>query len=315
MRLKVIFLKKRHILFILLIILIAVLAAFLLFSQDSTPSSSIAVNDKIINKYDFNGDGTKDITYIKTVQNKYILQVNINKNSFYLEPNKPLDTLGTYYQYWPIRVSIVDVSRNKIPEIFTQASENGSPIQHLFIWDKDGFKNILSNNNNLLGFIDLHNNKTPKILSGFLNKDSIHMNNYILVNNKLKQYQFNYSNNFAGKDTIVTFVNYIQSLPYNEVNKPEEIFYPGLNGKALSAIGKLTGEDNIYTFQDGVFMDKKCDSDGNELVVQWTLNFKGVSNKVKDKTRYYTINVLLQAYGDANSPNHFKINSISLTNN
>jgi hypothetical protein len=88
-----------------------------------------------------------------------------------------------------------------------------------------------------------------------------------------------------GKDSIFSFIKYIESLPGNEANKPANVFYPGLSGDDIAVIGKLSGENNTYSFQNCVFKDSKSDKNGEVSEILWTLNFKGTSNVSKDKIR------------------------------
>ncbi|MDF2504259.1 VCBS repeat-containing protein [Clostridium sp.] len=312
MKFKVFFFKRRYIYYVVLGLSLIILLVLFFISGTPTPTFTTIDNNRLIKNYDVTGDGEKDLISIKTMDKKYMVSIASKEKSYELVPNKKLNTLGNHYDYWPLRITFVDVSRDKLPEIFTQGAENGKAIQHIFVWDRTKFKDILCNANNILGFIDLHNNKTPKIISGNVNEDTIHMSNYIFSQGSLINYVNNYNDNFLGKDSILSFIKYIQGLPQNEIDKPNDIFYPGLDGDALSTIGVLSASDNTFTFQDGVFMDNRCNTDGEIVEVKWALNFKAISNKDSNIIKNYTLNLLLKTYGDASEKYYFKISSIQL---
>jgi hypothetical protein len=165
-----------------------------------------------------------------------------------------------------------------------------------------------------MGFADCSTNKTPKFLTGKIGASKIELSSYIFMpdKNKLESFTFNYKNNYMGRDSVFSFIKYIESLPSSEPNKPSNIFYPGLSGQELAAIGKLSGDNNTYTLQNCTFKDDKSDKNGDILEVVWTLNFKGISNADKSKAANYTVNLRLKTDGKAEDNNFFKIYSISL---
>ncbi|WML35993.1 VCBS repeat-containing protein [Clostridium sp. OS1-26] len=311
MNFRVIFLKKKHIYFIIFTLIIFIFLIVLLISKNSSATFNNVSDNKVL-KADFNGDGKEEELYIKKDGAKYILELKCKDKIYPIEPENKLSPIGFYSPYWPIRVTLIDVSRDKIPEIFVQASSKGTPIQHVFFWNNGKFENTFSNSNNILGFIDCKNNKTPKVISGRLQDDGIWMSNYIFLNYKFKNYNYETSNTLIGKDTIFTFINFIQSLPQNEEYKPKEIFSSNISSYSLSVIGKLSGDNNTYVFQDALFMENRCDKDGNASEIIWTLNFRGASNKDKNLVKNYTLNVNLVPDENSKEKNYFKIISINL---
>lgn len=313
MKLRVLFLKRQYIYYAALGVILIILFILFFISKESSPTFATTDTNRSIKNYDVTGDGAKDLISIKTIDNKYTININSKEKNYTLIPNKKLNTLGYNYDYWPLRLTFIDISRDKLPEIFTQGSQSGRSVQHMFIWDKDKFQDFFCSTNNLFGFIDLHNNKTPKIISANIEGNSIHMSNFIFSQHKLINYTSNYSDNFLGKDSIVSFIKYLEGLPQNELDKPNDIFYPGLDGNALSAIGILSASDNTFRFQDGIFMDNRCNSDGDIIEVKWILNFKAISNKDNSKIKRYTLNLNLKKQGDPSQKYYFKISSMQLS--
>jgi hypothetical protein len=204
----------------------------------------------------------------------------------------------------------MDISRNKVPEIFIQGSVENKSVQRIFMYNGTDFKNIMSNSSNILGFMDCKNNKTPKIISGNLGKNSIYLSNYIFLNNKLKNYNYEYNSTFMGQDTIYSFVKLVEGLPESEPYKPKDIFSPNISKENLALIGNLTGENNSYLFQDGFFMENNYDKDGNVSEISWFLNFKGISRADKNMIKNYTLNLILTRDNSSTKNYLFKITSM-----
>lgn len=307
MKFKVLFIEKKHLIYLLLIILLLIFL-IIFYKQKKIMTTFSLVKDSKSIKMDFTGDGNEDILYIKTEGDKYYVQVNTREDSLYLEPSKKMNTIGHYYPYWPMKINLVDISRDKIPEIFTQASQNGNSIQHAFIWNKDKFEDILCSNNNIIGFIDYKNNKSTKFISANYKNGQMDFNYYILLSNKLKNFSYdNYE--IPGKNAVLNLIKYIEGFPYSEANKPD-IFYDGLTGKDLSILGKLAGEENTYIFEDGIFMDSKYNKAGQATEFKWTLNFKAIPKNTNTDPKYYSIMVLLKPCASFN--NDFRIYFMAL---
>lgn len=311
MKFKVLFLKKRYIYYFLLILLLIILFIILLATK-STSTAFSSVNESKIIKADFNGDGVED-SLIITVENKnYVVNASVGNKNYNFTPSKQINTLGEYNEHWPLKAMVMDVSRDKIPEIFIQSSYKSQPIMQVFKWTNNGFENVYYGKNNIIGFVDYKNNRTPKLIFSSSHSDKFNFNNYIFLNKNLQNFNYSYNDNFMGKDTVFYFIKYIESLPQGEGIKPLNIYYPGLSGKDLAVIGKLSGENNTYTFQDGAFMDTKWNKDGEVSQIKWTLNFKGISNVNNVNIRNYTLTILLKPDSNKNDPFYYKIYSISL---
>jgi hypothetical protein len=314
MKLRVIFLKKKHIYYVVLTTVILILLFVLLASRKSSETFNTLVDNNKLIQGDLTGDGKKDILYIKTEKDKYYMEVNTGAESLLLEPDKKLPTVGLYDATNPLKVTLMDITRDKSPEIFVQSSEKGTPVQHIFMWSNGKFVDLFCGSNNITGFSDCTNNKTPRFMSGKIGANKIELSTFMFMHDvsKLENVAFNYKDNYMGKDSIFSFIKYIEALPGSEANKPANIFYPGLSGQDISVIGKLAGENNTYSFQNCVFKDAKSDKNGEASEIVWTLNFKGVSNLSKDKVKNYTLNVSLKPEGKADANNYFKIYSITL---
>ncbi|MGY0374548.1 FG-GAP repeat domain-containing protein [Clostridium sp. JNZ J1-5] len=315
LKLRVLFLRKKYIYYFLLILIVFTFFIISYVSgNNSSPIFNVNQNERFY-KSDLTGDGKEDILYITTNKDRYYLQVNTQKDSLYLEPNNKSSNMGIYSPFWPMRVKLLDISRDSVPEIFTQSSQNNTPIQHIFKYDSidNKFKDVFCSYNNVLGFIDCTNNQTPKIISGSIYQGNFAFANYILIGNKLERYNRKASDTFMGKDTILYFINLITTLTSEYVQTSENIFDPKINSNSLSVLYNLSNSGKNYIFQDALFMDTKSNKNGEPIQIQWILNFRGNSIKSEGEVKNFTLKVNLKAFDDSKEKYHFKIYSISLT--
>ena len=117
---------------------------------------------------------------------------------------------------------------------------------------------------------------------------------YIFIKNSLKSFDYNYADNYMGKNTITSFINLMASFPLSELNISKEIFSPDLNGNDISLLNDLSSKKIYFNFQDAVFKDYNWDKDGNANEILWTLNFKGTNTKDLKDTKNYTIELILK---------------------
>ncbi len=304
----VVFIKKRN-LIIIFIVAIAIIcsAVFLLKNNPNSKDVFNLVNSEDISfKKDFTGDGIEDVLYIGTKDNLYHMYCNSKNKNINILPNERLPSLGKYDPCWPMKISFLDINRDRLPEIFIQDSLKDVPIQHIFIYEKDKYIDILCNNNNIMGFLDSNDGKTPKFVSGIYNNGSLKMNYYIADNNNLKKHNFN-PKEFPGENPIKSFINYMESLPYGEENKPS-IFYDGFQGEDLYCVGKISAESSKIKFQDGYFQDIKWNKSGFPSEILWTINLKSWPKNQGASPQNYILNVTIKE--DSNNNNELRVSAI-----
>jgi hypothetical protein len=315
MKLRVLFLRKSYIYFFIFFIAVSMIilttSSLLPGIFPGTVHSILTISgqSKPI-KGDFTGDGSEDILYINTEGNNYHIQIFNGNTSFHLKPNKKINTVGRFYTHWPMRITTLDINRDKTPEIFVQASSNGSPVLHVFSWNGEKFQDIFCSSNNVIGFLDYSNNKTPKFAAGNISAKNSNFLYYMYINNKMEYFKYE-EDNVPGIDSVKGFIQYIHSLPEGEGDVPKDIFYPGLSGQDLAAIGRLSSENNIYLFQDAVFNDTKWDKEGNITEIKWVLNFKGSSRTTVGQTKNYSVTIKLKPHKQCGDLKCFKIFSIT----
>ncbi len=308
MKFNVIVITKKNLIKIIICLVsaLALLALILGYLKTSKDTFSLVNSKETSFKEDFNGDGSNDVLYIKTNDDKYFMELSTGNLTIPLTSKDEKTSLGKYDSLWPMKITFLDADRNRIPEIYLQSSENNIAIQHIFLYDDDTFKDLLCTNNNVLGFLDYNNGKTPKIISGSYSKGTLDLGYYVLKNKTLKNYSFN-SDALPGGSIIKSFISYMESLPYGEGDMPN-IFFSGLSGNALSAIGKISAESMSIKFEDGYFHDTKWNKNGEPSEIIWTINLKNTAKTPGSSPKSYTLNVILNE--DTASNNQLRISAI-----
>ncbi|EJO5348411.1 hypothetical protein NRP93_002535 [Clostridium botulinum] len=310
MKMRVFFLKKKFICYFLLLSLILI-TLLTTIKYKNTSAFNLLKPNKTIRK-DLTGDGNEDSVNISAKDNQYYITIKSQNKNHVLKNNEDKKFIGDYNKFWPININFQDISRDKIPEIFVQCSQYKMPVQYIFTWQNNKFKRLYSSNNNIIGLMDYNNNKTPKIISGNFKNNKIVFDSFIFMEDKIERFDYNFNENFMGSNTILEFINYIQSLPISEENRPKNILINNIAGKDISVIGNLVKENNIYTFQDANFRDIKNNAHGEINEIKWSLNFKGISKQDNNLMKNYNIDVLLKLVDDPDDNHKFKIYSIIL---
>ncbi|AYD39723.1 VCBS repeat-containing protein [Clostridium fermenticellae] len=310
MKLRILFLRKKYIYIFLIIFILLIFLLVLFIKNDSTQTFNDVSQTKTI-KSDFDGDGYKDNLNLKKNSNKYYLDISTKNKTYNLTSNFS-KSISDVCNYWPVHITFMDISRDKIPEIFVQGSVKDKPVQYVFSWIDSKFENVFSNSSNILGFIDCKNNKTPKVISGKFSNNTIYTYNYIFLNYKFKNYNYENSQTFMGKDSICGFINLIQTLPQSKDYIPKDIFSANIINKEFDLLSNMSSQNNTYTFQDAVFEETKCTDKGDPSEILWKLNFRGISNEDKTSKKNYTINITLVPDQNSTEKYYFKISSMSL---
>lgn len=309
MRLKRLFKNKILCLCVICIGLFSIYLLTLNNNDTTLPTFSPTINNSVINE-DLDGNGSKDALYIKTDDKNYLIQINLNgENSLSLNPSKEFSTLGEHKTYWPMRITIADVSRNNTKELFTQCSIGENPLQSIFIFKDGSYENVFSKENNILGLIDNSNNKTPKIISGKFSSGYMDLRSYIVSNNSLKEFPYLYKKNYIGDIIVCDFINLIQSFPYDSLQIPN-YFSHTLDDSSITNIYTVANNNLNYIFQDCFFKDITYDEKGLPKDVSWTLNFKGIDPNSPKKIKNFTFDIIVTRLNDSFD---YKITSLDLS--
>lgn len=277
---KFIIIKKNKVLSYIIALLISFvfLSSYYFFAtQDNAIETIVPITSKNNISFDLNGDGENDKLDISKESNSYILKVE-SRNKFYpLVSNDGSTLLGDSIGKWPVKLNVVDLSRNNIPEIIVQLSKENIPINYIFIWDGSKFINVFSSNDNIIGILNSSNNKTPELLSLSSSKGDDSIRSFIFLGNKLKDITFS-KLKLPGLSVIQEFIDLIEA-PY-ELSEPPNIFTSNIDSTELSILWGLDKAETRYSFQNGYFTDFKWDSNGNTTGITWTLSFEANKNSI-----------------------------------
>lgn len=280
-------------------------------SQESKASSVVSLvnKDKVLHE-DLNGDGRKESITLKSINGSLTASVLFGKDKLYsLSPNEEFPTLGEYCSYWPTRVSALDLTRDNGKDIIIQSCFHNKAIQHIFLWNGNGYTTALASNSNLVGIMDSHNNKSPKIFSGSFSNGTLAMSSYTCNKGVLRHYESNISEAIPGLDTTSNFICLVESFPNLYLSVPDYI-YPQISGNDIETLFRLANNNNYYIFQDGYFIDSAWDKYGKATCENWVLNFRCTPTEDTNKASNITIDITLNRYEDDTFP--YKITSINV---
>lgn len=293
------------------IVVLTLLGGYTIFftNNSSIPVFNLMQKDNILEE-DLNGDKKKDAIVIKHTNQGILAQVNLNKSKTYsLDYSKELPTLGEYCHYWPIRISALDISRDNSKEIFLQSSFHNKPVQHIFTWDGSKYVNLFSSTDNILGFLDSSNSKTPKVVLGNYEGGDITFKGFIYNKGKLEEFTDTNPITLAGEDTISSLISLLQTLPNQYLSVPN-YFYPQISGSDLESLFRLANGSNSFKFQDGYFIDLAWQENGTITCANWILNFRSTSTTNPSVISNLTVNLMINKYPDDDFP--YKITSFNI---
>lgn len=296
--------KKKNILYLFSCVIVLLLFSFYYLMENKSQNTFSNVNVSEETSIDLNGDGKKETLEINKDNSTYIVKVKTDSKEYVLQPSDNSKILGECSPNWPLQITTLDLSRDRIPEIIVRTSKNNKPINYIFTWTKEDFFNIYTSSNNLFGILDSKNSRTPKILSISSSEGNSSTTSYIFNNNKLKDITFS-KTNVPNLNYIQSFIDLIEA-PY-ELSDVPDIFSPSINSLELGLLWNLDKESNSYTFQNSYFYDSIWDENGNITTVNWCLSFEEVK-KLDSSAEKKQLLLYLTLQKD--SSNELKIHSI-----
>lgn len=260
------------------------------FLTRSIPTMAIPNESKII-KYDLNGDTAKDLIYILAKNNKYHIEISINNKSYFLNEKKPLNTLGTYNSLAPIKLSFFDISRNNIAEIFIQSFDDDTPIQHIYTFDNNEFKDVFCSTNNTFGILNSKNNQSPKYFSLDLNNPNETLQKYMLINSTPKNISYD-DIQIPGLSTVQLLMEFISTD-----SSLGNVFFETIPNVAVQNLDLIDKVENNYNLLDSFFKDTAWNNKNEVTKIDWNIRI----NEINLKTNISSIlqlNLKLERIGD-----------------
>ena len=300
---KIIIIYKKHIKIILIVFILFISIFSISTYSHNKNIFTFSSNSKYYsnNNYDLNGDGIKDELSIYKLNNFYEIKVTSNNSEYLLNciDNNFLSVCPNYN----LKINIIDLSRDNIPEIILSNSIDNTAKQLIIKWTGEKFETIESLNNNILGIINSKNTQTPMIFSASVPnyKNSLL---FLIDNNSICSLNsLNYTiNSLSETEKFVDLIEY----PYEILEVPN-IFSSDISYDELKLLWNLNKEIYQYTFQSGYFYDIDWNNYGSPNSILWTISFK--KNKIsnsKDEGNEFVlyIEVSLDQY------NNYRISSI-----
>lgn len=271
---KFIIIKKNKILsyIITFLILFVLLSSTYFFLKDDASIQTITpLTFKNDANFDLNGDGENDKFEISKESNSYILNIKSKDKNYSLVNKDGSKLLGDSIAKWPMKIDIINLSRNNIPEVIARVSKDQTPINYIFSWNGSEFINTFVSNDNIIGILDSNNNKTPRLLSLSSSKGDESTKGFMFLGEHLKDITFS-KPKVPGLSAIQGFIDIIEA-PY-ELSEAPNIFTSNIKSSELAILWGLDKETSRYSFQNGYFTDFKWDTNGNTLGVNWILSFE-----------------------------------------
>lgn len=296
--------NTQHYIIYFLILFVFFSSLFLYFNEKEYISVFNYSSNNIYSDFDLDGDGTLDKLEILKESNKYIINIHSQNNVYTLQDSNNNKYLGDINSSFPIKISIIDLSRDNVPEIIIRTTLNSKPINYVFTFKDNNFINILKSEYNLIGLLDSNNNRTPSIYSLPSTKGDSSATAYMVINNDAKDITA-IKKKIPGLSIIQEFIDYVE-YPY-ELNNAPDIFAPTISKDELSILWDLNKNINRFNFQSGYFYDYKWNNNGDfyGLIIELSFNQvdkKNASALEKEMLLYLTI--------EYDSYNQLKITSL-----
>ena len=266
---KIIIIRKKVLLsFSIFFILIISLCIFFFNYNNLTSAFSINSKPNSSYYYDFDGDGIKDELLISEPNDYYEVKIKTSKKEFLLNCSN-MDSLRICPSY-NLKVNILDLSRDNIPEIILTNYYNNSCQYYIFKWNGDSFENIFCCTDNILGIFNSNNSRTPFVLkSNFSNKNNF--SSYFINGNELSDITTSNLKIYS-LDEIEKFIDLIE-YSYEIMELPD-IFTDNISSEELKIFWSLNKDTSQYKFQSAYFYDNDWNSLGEPSSIIWSLSFQ-----------------------------------------
>ncbi len=295
---KVIFIKKKYI-FITASIIFTTIALIYSITTDNlhvlNAYSPISDNTSI----DINADGINDV--IKVSNNTAIVTINkkqYNLSNYVKTPNNSSTTAS-----WPLKMYLCNISRNLSPEIILQSNYDNKSTLAILSYCENSFNNIYQTTNNIFGIIHLDSSKTPICYSINSSEGISSLTSFMISNNNIIDVT-KFNKTIPGIENILPFIDLIETQ--YELDSIPDIFSDNINSEELKILWNLDKDNNTYSFQDGFFIDKSSDIEGNINSISWRLTFEKFNKNNSNSKKELILNVIT----DIDNEGNHKISSI-----
>lgn len=248
MKLKVLVLKKKQLIWAGIIFLLIVISAILLIRLGSRETVNTNSSTMTFSDIDIDNDGKPDSIVIKPDDKTMEYNVDIitsNGETLLLESDPSIKTLGYYSEHWPINVVVKDLNKDGIKELVIQSSDEKGPILHIFKYSNEKMERISSGRYSFFGTIKMPKDKENIIMLGAKRDDTLTLSYLQSKNGKFYPYTPTTSLTM-GKDALNDLITFIEK-------KEVEAFNVNIDSKMASVLSK-------GIFLDGIIEDVKFSS-------------------------------------------------------
>lgn len=303
---KVVIINKKNLinsLFYIELLVFSFLIIYFFYNSNTSTEAISPINLNQDMQADLNGDGKKETLQQLNYENKIDFNIKSSSNDYYLSNLVNDKILFTANTHWQPKIFLNDISRDNIPELIIQGSNDNKPISYIFHWNKKNYSLVYSSTNNILGILDTKNSKTPQCFSISSSEGSASLNSFMLINDSILNTSKDNSR-IPSFDSVTKFIDIVQ-LPYIFDDLPD-IFTSTIDKRNLSLLWTLDKDNYSYTFQNGFFYDYKWNEVYEPLSLRWRLSFEKSSLKGNQNDKSEFILLLdLEKYND-----FYKINTI-----
>ncbi|MCX7883612.1 MAG: hypothetical protein N2448_01045 [Caloramator sp.] len=212
MKLKVYIFKRKQLILAAIILVILIIAAVLLISYKTRQTLNTINPTKNTIYADINNDGKNDSIIINVDEKtgEYIVDViSSDGNGYSLEADSTIKSLGYYSNYWPLKVSILDINNDKNSEIILQSSDKKGPILHIFKCLNGKSEKLASGRYSIFGMLKSPEDKSNIIALGNIKNNNIDLKFLTTKSGKLSP-QIVPTAFTLGKDTLSSLITFIQ---------------------------------------------------------------------------------------------------------
>ena len=305
---KVVFIKRKTLLnFSLLLIILVSIICFRIATykhKHIETFNPIDLNTETI--IDLTGDGSKDKLKIISTNSSLDVEITSNNKTYNLSSLCKEHTLLSNCSYWPAKVYIKNLSKNKIPQIIVQGVKNSSPIQYVFSWDNDKFSLLFSSDKNILGVLDSTSNSTPQCYSINSSTGTQSLSSFMIISKEVIDITKD-CKTVPNISALLTLTDIIQKN--YEIDEVPDIFKENIPSEELAILWNLDKEHNTYSFEDAFFYDDSIDNEGNITSMKWILTFEKYINQKDDTSKSALV---FHVTTERTTDNQYKISSISV---
>ena len=183
--------KKNFLKLIPLIFFVIILGLYLnTYMRNSQTLSNAYNSNKNNQEYDFDGDGENDELSIISTNSTYSIKIKNSLGETLLKSNEFDYSLLDISPSCAIKISYIDLNRNKIPEIIISGLKNNKSTFYIFKWENNSFQEVFFTQNNILSIFIAYNqdgsiktitiSKTEQIIVSLCINSSKFSNHFLL---------------------------------------------------------------------------------------------------------------------------------------